>query len=213
MRQPTPVAKLDLSERVYCADFYQEVAVVCLADRNILVYNLMNPGQVVKTIQSPLKYQLRACAIFPDKTGFIVGSIEGRVAVQHFGDTPADIAYVPSFTVSVVVKTHALSPTHCHFVVHSKNFAFKCHRDTSSNVYPINALCFHMTEGSFATCGSDGAFHFWDKDSRSRLKQFAACPLPIVAANFNKDGTIFAYAQSYDWSRVCDTKLLALLSV
>lgn len=58
-----------------------------------------------------------------------------------------------------------------------------------------------MQEQSFATCGSDGAFHFWDKENKARLKQFNACPLPIVAANFSADGMIFAYAQSYDWSK------------
>jgi hypothetical protein len=50
--------------------------------------------------------------------------------------------------------------------------------------------------------GSDGSYHFWDKDSRMRLKGFSRCNLPISAACFNKDGSIFAYSVSYDWSRV-----------
>lgn len=29
--------------------------------------------------------------------------------------------------------------------------------------------------GTFATAGSDGAFNFWDKDSKQRLKVFSCC--------------------------------------
>lgn len=36
-----------------------------------------------RSIPSQLKWQTRCVACFPDKTGYLVGSIEGRVAVQH----------------------------------------------------------------------------------------------------------------------------------
>ncbi len=104
-----------------------------------------------------------------------VGSIEGRVAVQHIDEAQQ-----------------------------SKNFTFKCHRD-NNDIYAVNAISFHpvsMKEGycktsmpkslkvffgvswvdihvdlvqvhaTFATSGSDGAYNFWDKDSRQRLKVF-----------------------------------------
>lgn len=63
------------------------------------MFNLSNPGAVYKQLQSPLKYQTRCIAAFPDKTGYLVGSIEGRVAVHHVEDN-----------------------------LQSKNFTFKCHR-------------------------------------------------------------------------------------
>lgn len=31
-------------------------------------------------------------------------------------------------------------------------------------------LCNMKVQGTFATAGSDGAFNFWDKDSKQRLK-------------------------------------------
>ena len=52
-----------------------------------------------------------------------------------------------------------------------------------------------------ATTGSDGTFNFWDKDSRQRLKAFGKASAPIPTGAFNRDGTIFAYAVSYDWSK------------
>ena len=55
--------------------------------------------------------------------------------------------------------------------------------------------------GTFVTAGSDGAFNFWDKDSKQRLKAMLKSTQPIPCSAYNKDGTIYAYAISYDWSR------------
>ena len=51
------------------------------------------------------------------------------------------------------------------------------------------------------TAGSDGAYNFWDKDSKQRLKAMLKSTQPIPCSAYNKDGTIYAYAISYDWSR------------
>ena len=52
-----------------------------------------------------------------------------------------------------------------------------------------------------ATTGSDGTFNFWDKDSRQRLKAFNKESAPIPCGAFNREGNIYAYAVSYDWSK------------
>jgi hypothetical protein len=36
-----------------------------------------------QTVISPLKWQTRAIAVFPNADGFALGSIEGRVAIQY----------------------------------------------------------------------------------------------------------------------------------
>jgi len=155
-------------ERVYSMDAKFPLFVVATAERPIHIYDLRKLNEP-KTIPSPLKYQTRVVSCFPDKTGFAVGSIEGRVAIQYVEDKDSN-----------------------------KNFAFKCHRE-GNEIYPVNVISFHPLYGTFATAGSDGCFNFWDKDSKQRLKPFVKCPLPISAGNFNMDGTIFAYATSYDW--------------
>lgn len=176
LRQQTPALTVALPERLYTMDVRHPLMVVGTADRNILVYNLANPQTVYKTIQSPLKYQTRCVAAFPDKSGFLVGSIEGRVAVHHVEDANQ-----------------------------GKNFTFKCHRvektGQATEIYPINSMHFHPVHGTFSTVGSDGGCNFWDKDSKQRLKQFVACPQAIPAAAFNGSGEIFAYAMSYDWCK------------
>ncbi|KAG5723482.1 hypothetical protein E4T56_gene17035, partial [Termitomyces sp. T112] len=39
------------------------------------------------------------------------------------------------------------------------------------------------------------------KDARTRLKTFEAASGPISTTTFNRNGNIFAYAISYDWSK------------
>jgi mRNA export factor len=71
-----------------------------------------------------------------------------------------------------------------------------------TDVFSVNAISFHpVYSATFSTAGSDGTFAFWDKDARYRLKNFEDIGAPISATAFNKDGTTFAYAVSYDWSK------------
>jgi mRNA export factor len=55
--------------------------------------------------------------------------------------------------------------------------------------------------GTFSTAGSDGTFHFWDKDAKHRLKGYPTTGGSITTTGFNHNGSIFAYAVSYDWSK------------
>jgi len=149
--------------------------VVATAERHILVYDLRNPTQPFRQKHSPLKYQSRCVAIFPDQTGFALGSVEGRVGIEHIqdGDLP-------------------------------KNFAFKCHRQNTDSKDPelhaVNSISFHPI-GTFATAGGDGAYNFWDKDAKHRLKGFSRADQAVTAAQFSHDGSLYAYSVGYDWSK------------
>jgi len=175
LRSNNPVLTVTLPERCYSMDIVYPLAVVATAEKHIIIYNLQNPAVEYKRISTPLKHQTRVVACFPSKTGFAVGSIEGRVAIQHVEEKDS-----------------------------ADNFAFKCHRE-NTDLYAVNNIAFHPTYGTFATAGSDGTYNFWDKDSKQRLKQFAKGPQPIPCASFNYDGSIYAYASSYDWSKGADT--------
>lgn len=170
-RQPNPVHTQQLPERCYALTVKHPLMVVGTADRNLIVFNLQSPQTEFKRIASPLKYQTRCLAAFPDQQGFLVGSIEGRVGVHHLDDSQQ-----------------------------TKNFTFKCHRD-GNEIYSVNSLNFHPIHHTFATAGSDGAFNFWDKDSKQRLKAMSRCSQPIPCSTFNNDGSIFAYSVCYDWSK------------
>jgi len=169
-RQPGVASSAQLPEKVYCMDVVASMICVGTADRQILIYDVRKPNVEFRRFTSPLKYQSKCLAAFHDRSGFALGSIEGRVAIQYVEEKDSQ-----------------------------KNFAFRCQRD-GNDIYAVNVLTFHPY-GTFATAGSDGTYNFWDKDLRQRLKPFAKCQQPISAGCFNHDGSIFAYAVSYDWSK------------
>merc|ERR1719510_2137931 len=107
-------------------------------------------------------------------TGFALGSIEGRVAIQY---------------------ANAQNP--------KENFTFKCHRSNGitngfQDIYAVNDIAFHPTHGTLATVGSDGRFSFWDKDARTKLKTSESMEQPITCCAFNSNGQIFAYAVGHE---------------
>ncbi|GJN39542.1 hypothetical protein PR202_gb28667 [Eleusine coracana subsp. coracana] len=164
-RQSNPVHVQPLPERCYALTVNYPLMIVGTADRNLVVFNLQNPQTEFKRIQSPLKYQTRCLAAFPDQQGFLV-------MLYFFA---------------------------CPFVSHLRDLNFSCLNDLYVPLYSFYNLS--QVHHTFATAGSDGAFNFWDKDSKQRLKAFSRCPLPIPCSTFNSDGSIFAYAVCYDWSR------------
>ncbi|KUJ15671.1 WD40 repeat-like protein [Mollisia scopiformis] len=176
LRQQSAAATVQCQERVYTLDVKKNLLVVGTADRYINVINLSDPTKFYKTLQSPLKWQTRVVSCFTDATGFAVGSIEGRCAIQYVEEKDA-----------------------------SSNFSFKCHRDppqnNMTNVYSVNAISYHPQHGTFSTAGSDGTFHFWDGVAKHRLKGYPTTGGTISATAFDRTGAIFAYAVSYDWSK------------
>jgi mRNA export factor len=180
LRQEAPAATLECQERVYTMDVKNKLLVIGTADRYINIVNLDSPQKFYKSMQSPLKFQTRVVSCFTDASGFAVGSIEGRCAIQYVEEKDAAL-----------------------------NFSFKCHRETPttgpnrdvSNVYAVNAISWHPQHGTFSTAGSDGTFHFWDKDAKHRLKGYPSVGGTITSTGFSRQGTIFAYAVSYDWSQ------------
>ena len=66
----------------------------------------------------------------------------------------------------------------------------------------VNDIKFHPVHGTLATVGSDGRFSFWDKDARTKIKTSEQLDQPITCCAFNSNGQIYAYASSYDWSKV-----------
>ncbi|XP_022725624.1 protein RAE1-like isoform X4 [Durio zibethinus] len=73
-RQSNPVHVHQLPDRCYALTVKHPLMVVGTADRNLIVFNLQNPQTEYKRILSPLKYQTRCVAAFPDLQGFLAMS-------------------------------------------------------------------------------------------------------------------------------------------
>jgi cell cycle arrest protein BUB3 len=168
-------------------------AVVAMAERKVWVYDLSalkmlveQGGETAQTQQpmnvdpwqqreSSLKFMTRAIACMPDATGFATSSIEGRVGVEWFDPE-----------------------------LEKDTYAFKCHRDKQTIatdegeqeevdvVYPVNALAFHPTYGTFATGGGEGSIVIWDPKTKRRLKQLPQLPSSVAAMDFSSDGSLLA---------------------
>eukprot|EP01128_Nolandella_sp_AFSM9_P003525 TRINITY_DN1518_c0_g1_i1.p1 TRINITY_DN1518_c0_g1~~TRINITY_DN1518_c0_g1_i1.p1 ORF type:complete len:344 (+),score=71.08 TRINITY_DN1518_c0_g1_i1:265-1296(+) len=175
-RQSQPALTAELPGKLYSADVVGQLAVAATSNRKIVMYNLNNPNQPFRVIDSPLKFQTRAVRVFPDLKFFAISSIEGRVAIHSVDQSNA-----------------------------SANFAFKCHRTRKQNnqkaqLFSVNDIAISKY-GTFATMGGDGAFHFWDKEEKQRLQAFKNANLPVLCGTFNPNATVFAYAVGYDWSK------------
>lgn len=183
MRQPNPASSVMMPERVYAMDAKQQLLVVATAERNIVIINMNNPNNIFKTVQSPLKMQTRTVACYNEGDGYAIGSVEGRCSIRYVDDEQQK----------------------------RLGFSFKCHRQTNPNrapgqpsqslVYSVNSIAFHPIYGTFVTAGSDGSFHFWDKINRHRLRGYPIQQGSIPVCNFNRQGTVLAYALSYDWNQ------------
>lgn len=149
--------------------------VVGTSGLHIPIWDLRHMDAPVEKRVSSLKYQTRAIRCFPDKTGYALGSVEGRVAIEYF-DKAAQ----------------------------KKKYAFKCHRSTKAQVttvYPVNALAFNPKYGTFATGGCDGIVSIWDGANKKRLCQLCKYPTGISSLAFNHDGSLLAVASSYTYEQ------------
>ncbi|PWW72354.1 WD40 repeat-like protein [Tuber magnatum] len=177
LRQQQPAGSVELLERVYTMDVSRDLLAIGTAEKHIQVINLKNPGTIFESRISPLTWQTRVVTCFPDASGVAIGGAEGRCAFIYLDAKNS-----------------------------SSEFTFKCHRvararGAGTNVYGVNAISFHPVHGTFSTAGADGTFHYWDKDSRTKTRGFPHVGGIISATGFNRTGSIFAYAISYDWSK------------
>lgn len=113
--------------KVYSMSVIDEKIAVATSERKVIIWDLRNMHQYLIRRESSLKYQTRAIKISPNKEGYVMSSIEGRVAVEYFDPDPE---------------------------VQKRKFAFKCHRMKENNIehiHPVNTISFHNGYNTFAT--------------------------------------------------------------
>ncbi|KAI0122220.1 WD40 repeat-like protein [Daldinia grandis] len=180
LRQQDPLATIMCKDRVYSMDSKSLLLVIGTAERHIHLIDLRNPTVITQTLASPLKHQTKAVDVFLDGKGWATANIEGRCSFNIVGEEKNS----------------------------KNNFVFRCHREPIdpktkiTKIWAVNDVRFHPVQHTvFATGGSDGAFHFWDRVAQSRLKKYPSTGSPITTIAFNYDGSFFAYALGYDWCK------------
>lgn len=171
----SPVGTVSLADRAYAMDVSGPLMVVALADRKLAVYDVRKPTVPFQEKYTQLRYQTRCVATWPDRMGYLVGAVDGKVSIDHVQEPEP-----------------------------GSNYSFYCHRDkATSKLYAINAIRFHRQTGLFGTAGSDGRYAIWDKDrkDRTRTRKSERLNGPVCDIDFSDDGRVFAYAIGYDWSQ------------
>ncbi|KAI0983995.1 hypothetical protein GJ496_004027 [Pomphorhynchus laevis] len=182
-------SSMNQSSKVYTMDCVNDRLVVGTSDRKVSIWDLRSTQSPISSKDSSLKFQTRCIKCFPNGQGYILGSIEGRVAVEFFNST---------------ASTNNDSSTACSTITTQKRYAFKCHRGKYKEgdvdlIWPVNCIEFHPIHGTFATGGSDGYVHVWDGINKKRLSQFHQYDTGVTSLAFSPDGIRLAIATSYNF--------------
>jgi len=177
LRQANSIGSINMPDRIYAMDSLFPLLAVGLANQELAFINLEMPFEIVKKMESSIKFPIRDVAAFHNPGfGAVIATAEGRCSIQHIDEK---------------LKHNAKDA----------NFTFKAHRD-KSKVYPVNRVTFNPTRTCMATGGGEGVFSLWDKENRVRLGNYKVSPCAsITAIEFNGNSSIFAYAVGYDWSQ------------
>jgi len=174
-RTRAEVGKISMPDKVFTLSTENNKVVVGTAGRHVWIYDLRHMGQIEQKRESNLKYQTRCVRLAPGGESYVLSSIDGRIAVEWVDSSPE---------------------------AQKRKYAFKCHRvkaDGQNTIYPVNAIAFHPTYGTFASGGCDGIVNIWDGANQKRLCQFHRYPTSISSLAFNQNGSILAIASSYTY--------------
>ena len=131
--------------KILSMDCTNEHLVVSTTGNKIKLYKLplnsMNNGTLIDSV---LKYQTRDIKLIPDGSGYVIGSIDGRVAVEYFDDPSRQFAF----------RCHRKKLSDVQFV------------------YPVNSLLFKPSSDILFTGGADGCVSCWSLKGRRKLKQY-----------------------------------------
>ena len=131
--------------KILTIDCTNEHLVVCMTGNKIKLFKApitkMNEGILVDSV---LKYKTRDIKLIPDGSGYVIGSIDGRVAVEYF-DNPSD---------QFAFRCHRMKLSDVQIV------------------FPVNTLLFRPNTDILFTGGADGCVSCWSLKDRRKLKQY-----------------------------------------
>jgi len=128
-RTPKAAFIINTPDRVYAMDCTAPLLTVATANRKVIMYDtqkLQQPRRVrirwalravsclilvaspFQTLDSPLKFQTRSIANFMSKDGFAIGSIEGRVAIQHVDERSQYVRLATPTHSCCILITHRM---------------------------------------------------------------------------------------------------------
>jgi len=177
VRECKKIFGIDTEERILAGNHSECNIIACSHKNHTYLLDYRNPESIIKRVSS-LQQQIRCVAPSkPEKDSWATASIDGRISIEYFGD----------------IKQQA------------QRFAFSGHKVESSeriDVYPINSMCYHPTNGNLFSGCSNGRVICWDLKQKRKVfelpKQYETS---ISSMDFNSDGSILAVSSSYMWDK------------
>ena len=172
------VGTVAFKDKILCAEVSTNSRIIAHGSNNfVYILDIRNPDQVEKRVSS-LGNQIRSsCASRPLDYGWAIGSIDGRIAIEYFGDV----------------------------IEQAQRFSFSCNKRSESEkviVYPVNALTFHPKTGILTSGSCNGDICFWDVQSKRKLgEMISQYDVSVASLDYNSDGSRLAVAFSYTWDK------------
>lgn len=187
LRSPNFIKEEDLGEPIFALDAQKSFPMMGAATgRTIHVYDLQSMNKI-KELKPPdmMKFNLRSIACSTQCDGVAMGSSEGRFSyVPLSGETGKTCTFKAHMSNQIVGGTQV-------YVAHQVNFVAR---------HPSLPVAF--------TGGGDGCISAFQIDAKSILKSSGIdcavmhenLPVPISSGDLSADGSLLAYAHSYDWA-------------
>lgn len=137
--------ELEGCAKIFSMEINEEKLIISTTGNKLLLYSLpIEASSKGIIIESGLKYQTRDIKLNPQGDGYVSSSIDGRVAVEYFGDDSKKFAF----------RCHRMNLT------------------DNQLVFPVNSICFVPNSNILYTGGSDGCVSCWNLISRKKVEQF-----------------------------------------
>uniref|UniRef100_A0A0K0E6Y5 WD_REPEATS_REGION domain-containing protein n=1 Tax=Strongyloides stercoralis TaxID=6248 RepID=A0A0K0E6Y5_STRER len=164
---------LNVGEKVFAMDNNKDYIVVGTSKQSLYTFDLNNLSAAPTIRRDIAKCQIRDLKILNDSSTIVIGTIEGRVAVEPLEENEES---------------------------KDKKYAFKCHRKkdkVNEFAYPVNAIAAHPHELAFSTGGSDKSIFTWNPIKRKRISQFHDQPDSVQCLDYNYAGDLLAVGCTY----------------
>ncbi|XP_031375929.1 mitotic checkpoint protein BUB3.3-like [Punica granatum] len=139
------------------------------------LYDLRNLDGPLQSKESKVDARIRCISSASSCSGFAVGSVDGRVAVE--------------VSASSTSKNTA--------------YTFRCHpraKNGNHHLVSVNDIVFNpCVLGAFVTGDNEGYVAAWDFQNRRRLFELPRFPNGVASMSYNKNGDLLAIAASYSY--------------
>ncbi|KAL5828700.1 hypothetical protein ACOSQ3_018168 [Xanthoceras sorbifolium] len=147
---------------------------------SVNIYDLRNLDRSFQSSESQMDIQIKCVHSIPYSRGYVVGSIDGRVAVEI---------------------SNSSNPN-------NTRYTFRCHpksKDGRYHLVSVNDMAFNpLICGAFVTGDNEGYVIAWDAQSKRRLFELPRYPNSVASISYNHEGQLLAVASSYTYQEAIE---------